>query len=254
MKFFAQTMRRNRILRNPESAPGTEASQILNKIIRTCSFNGKYLEIGVENGLTLEAVSLNDKYGVDPNLMVNRIIKPRGTKLFLQESDRFFDANMRLEFDIVYLDGLHTFEQTYRDLQNVIKYLHSKSILMIDDTVPSDEFSSHPVQNESYLLRKKSGKDDNGSWHGDVYKLVRALAHIRLPNLEYVTLIDLMNPKTIIFVKNGYEWPKDLPKFNQHIIDGFDYENSFKPNINVVFNPKTTTDALSLIADNRMVR
>ena len=254
MKFFAQTIRRNRILRSPESAPGTEASRILNKIIKIRSFDGKYLEIGVENGLTLEAVCLDDKYGVDPNLLVNKIIKPRGTKLFLEYSDIFFDTKIESKFDIVYLDGLHTFEQTYRDFKNVIQYLHLNSILMVDDTVPFDEFSSHPVQSESYSLRKKSGKKDNGAWHGDVYKLVRVLAYLKLPNLEYITLTDLINPKTLIFPKIGCDWPRDLPKIDNHIIDSFNYENSFKPHINMDFNPNTTADALSLIADSKIIR
>lgn len=247
MKFFAQTIRRNRILRSPEGAPGTEASRILNKIIKIRSFDGKYLEIGIENGLTLEAVCLNDKYGVDPNLMVNKIIKPKGTKLFLKESDIFFDALFESKFDIVYLDGLHTFEQTYRDFKNVIQYLHLNSILMVDDTVPLDEFSSHPIQSESYRLRKKSGKKDNGAWHGDVFKLVCTLNYLNLPELNYRTLVDLQNPKSVVWLKQGFDWPKKLPDLNRKLSESFTYSKYFEPKISEVFHPTTKSKFLEEI-------
>ena len=39
--------------------------------------------------------------------------------------------------DLVYLDGLHTFEQTYRDLCNTLMHAHPATVILVDDTVPT---------------------------------------------------------------------------------------------------------------------
>lgn len=46
---------------------GTEASDLINSLVNLRQFRGRYLEVGVENGLTFESVRLRQRVGVDPS-------------------------------------------------------------------------------------------------------------------------------------------------------------------------------------------
>ena len=46
-------------------------------------------------------------------------------------SDKFFKDNEK--FDIIFIDGLHTFEQTIKDIDNSIKFLRDKGVILIHD-------------------------------------------------------------------------------------------------------------------------
>lgn len=199
---------RNRILRDRrflcsiEKAKGNEASSLINSLYKLHNNYKSYLEIGVEYGLTFEAVQIPKKVGVDPYPKFNTWLKPRNTKIYSITSDRFFGMHKRQLFDLVYLDGLHTFEQTYKDLRNASRMMTDKGLLLIDDTVPCDEFSALPDQQESYKRRELAGGVNTGSWHGDVFKLLWILSEYYSEELDWYTLIDLQNPKTLVLKKS----------------------------------------------------
>ena len=64
----------------------------------------------------------------DNNLKLyeNKLIKPKTT------SDNFFLTN-KLLFDLIYIDGLHAYDQVKSDLENAYKFLRPKGYLLIDD-------------------------------------------------------------------------------------------------------------------------
>jgi hypothetical protein len=80
-----------------------------------------YLEIGVDEGRTFENVVCAERWGVDPSPKFDMSRLPDGATFFRLTSDEFF-AGLSAEkgFDVVFLDGLHTFEQTYTDLVNAL--------------------------------------------------------------------------------------------------------------------------------------
>ena len=131
---------RRRILLPIRLSIGTDASNLLNKIIEMRRFTGRYLEIGVENGLTLEAVRMRRKFGVDPFPNYRSSLLTPSVKSFTMESDDFFKRNRDI-FEVIYLDGLHTAEQTLRDFSNVIMTMKRGGVIVIDDTIPIDEYS-----------------------------------------------------------------------------------------------------------------
>ena len=241
--------RQHRNLRHVKRAEGTEASSLMNSIIGIRELAGAYLEIGVESGFTFEAVNLKNKSAVDPKFLFNKWTKSRSIKLYETTSDAYFELNngSNLFFDLVYLDGLHTFEQTYMDLGNTFQFLHSNSIVIIDDTVPCDSYSSNPVQKFAYETRISAGIKNDGSWHGDVFKLVCTLNYLNLPELNYRTLVDLQNPKTVVWLKQGFEWPKKLPDLNRKLSESFTYSKYFEPKISEVFHPTTKSKFLEEI-------
>jgi predicted O-methyltransferase YrrM len=54
-------------------------------------------------------------------------------------SDIYFGelASSDEKFDVIVLDGLHTFEQTLRDLLNSEAYLKPNGVVIIDDVMPN---------------------------------------------------------------------------------------------------------------------
>ena len=69
-------------------------------------------------------------------------------------SDAYFAPAAR-GFDIVFLDGLHVFAQTFRDFCNTLLVTHERSLILIDDTVPDDIYSSWPHPREA---RRSGGR------------------------------------------------------------------------------------------------
>ena len=64
-------------------------------------------------------------------------------------SDEYFELRSKSNhksqldvFDLFFIDGLHTYDQTYRDFCNCLGVSKSDSFFVIDDTVPADLYSS----------------------------------------------------------------------------------------------------------------
>ena len=51
-------------------------------------------------------------------------------------SDKFFDEFNKNKFDIIFLDGLHTYKQTKKDLINALKVLNKNGVIVLDDFIP----------------------------------------------------------------------------------------------------------------------
>lgn len=115
--------------------------------------DGSYLEIGCQGNLCFDAVPMMDKIGVDP--------KSGGTHK--EYSDDFFKKNAKY-FDVIFIDGLHVYDQVRRDVVNSIKFLKPGGWIAIHDMLPNDAISEH-VPNIS-----------PGPWSGDVWKVAFELA------------------------------------------------------------------------------
>ena len=107
------------------------------------------------------------------------------------------------QFDLVFLDGLHTFDQTYRDLVNAVRHLRAGGIVVIDDVVPSDEVASWRDGDESLAERARRGLEGE-PWQGDVYRMVRVLADHH-PELSCRTIVSNGNPQAVVWrATRGY--------------------------------------------------
>jgi hypothetical protein len=135
-----------------------------------------YLEIGVNKGMTFNALKAATKVAVDPKFLFdfNAVAaEVPGTSFHETTSDDFFGriAARGAGFDVIYLDGLHTAEQTIRDLINAISFLKPNGVIIIDDVFPCSYVASLPDRHETRVIRKATG-DTLGAWMGDVYRLV----------------------------------------------------------------------------------
>jgi len=110
--------------------------------------DGHYLEIGCQGDLLFDAVAMKNKIGVDP--------EAGGTRRMT--SDDFFRSNSA-RFDVVFVDGLHVYDQVHRDVVNAIRFLRPGGWVAIHDMLPHDAVQEH-VPNLS-----------PGPWSGDVWKV-----------------------------------------------------------------------------------
>ena len=147
----------------------------------------KMLEIGSDLGLLVESIRINRIFAVDPVKNYKIPFKFRHIKFFEMTSDEFF-KNSSENFDLIYIDGLHTFEQSFNDLINSMGRLRSggPSLIYLDDVLPNDEFSCLENPYDTFEGRKKlHGHLNDLSWMGSVYKIIPVLAEC---DLSYSTL------------------------------------------------------------------
>ena len=140
----------------------------------------RYLEIGVNVGVLFLHVRAHRKVGVDP---VQRI--PRWKRLAhlntalrgeLVEttSDRYFASLEPGEtFDVVFVDGLHTYEQSLRDVENALRHLAPDGVVLVHDCNPADAIAGGPDPDAT----------GDAGWNGEVWK---AIVHLRAtrPDLD----------------------------------------------------------------------
>lgn len=136
----------------------------------------RYLEIGVEAGTTFHAVAAARKVAVDPDFRFV-VPEPRITPTVAYHQTTSDDYFGRLideddRFDVIFLDGLHTSEQTLRDLLNAVGHLAPGGVIVIDDTMPNSYAASMRSPDDLMLLRSRiSYEQENLAWMGDVFRI-----------------------------------------------------------------------------------
>jgi hypothetical protein len=168
-------------------------SEVLQPFI-DLSAKRRYLEIGVEAGTTFHTLRAAKKVAVDPIFRFN-VPEPRLTSsVEYQEvtSDEYFGALSRDEkFDVIYVDGLHTVEQTLRDLLNAVEHLDSDGVIVVDDVIPSSWGASLDLQSDAAFVRDKlaTEKFDGENWMGPVFRVVYFVASV-MQSFDYATIQD----------------------------------------------------------------
>jgi hypothetical protein len=142
-------------------------TEIINSLITKNNYKS-YLEIGVNTpaqpGYNWSGINIETKHGVDPNVDTT----------YRMESDEFFKNHIKQKYDIVFVDGLHIFEQAYRDIVNSLENLNEGGVIVVHDCNPVTEITQ----------RRERASD---AWHGDVWKSIVKL-RIEEPNLEIYTV------------------------------------------------------------------
>lgn len=183
--------------------PSTHSARRINALARRLGAR-RYLEIGVSKGNTFRAIEVAERTGVDPNFGFDTAeVANATTHLHAMRSDAWFaETSAGTSFDIVFIDGLHVFEQVVRDLTNTLARTSWRSAILIDDTVPVDVFSSLTSQRDAVRLREAFGGKSGAAWHGDVFKIV-FLIHDFFPFLDYRTITGSGNPQTLVWRSGG---------------------------------------------------
>ena len=148
-------------------------SQVVQQLLSLYKFSN-YLEIGVNRGVTFREVVAKRKVAVDPEFLFDVPESNKNDAYYEVTSDEYFgNTELKETFNVVYLDGLHTFEQTLRDFTNAIEVISNNGCILIDDIRPNSYHASLPSQKLGVLLRTKLGLGDKDkSWMGDTYRLL----------------------------------------------------------------------------------
>jgi len=143
----------------------------------------------VNDGGTFLAVDVPKKIAVDPEFRFHTQDYSNELTLFYQViSDKYFAkiASPLDQFDLIYLDGLHTFEQTFRDFCASLAHSRAKTIWVIDDVNPTSwAAASRRPRKLSVRIARRIFRD-RLAWMGDVFKVVFAI-HDFFPQFSYAT-------------------------------------------------------------------
>ena len=135
---------------------------IINLLIAKTSAK-KYLEIGVEDGDSINAIKCAKKHGVDP---------ASRNATHHQTSDEFFEMlNKSYKYDVIFVDGLHVADQAERDIVNSLEHLNDNGYIVVHDCNPPTAWHQRP-----YAEARKNGCR---KWNGDVYKAIVRLRATR---------------------------------------------------------------------------
>lgn len=110
-----------------------------------------YLELGVRQGRTLLKVSpYCDKVtGVDiikPNFKV-----PSNATIHVTTTDNYFSNINNCQFDMVFIDADHSYEQSLKDFDNVKDYVIEEGFVFLHDTSPyCEEYLDPNYSNDVY--------------------------------------------------------------------------------------------------------
>ena len=147
----------------------------------------RYLEIGCDDNICFNSIPVINKIGVDPD---------RGGNI-KDTSDNFFKNNKN-RFDVIFIDGLHIYEQCRRDVINSLKVLDKNRYIFLHDMTPRTWI-------EENVPRLK-----NTLWTGDIWKVA----------------IELSKTKGIdFFVINADMGVGALRKKEENIVYHDDFEN-----------------------------
>jgi hypothetical protein len=231
-----------RLLRRPVPLPENAwSARRLNALAGGLGDARSYLEVGIWAGATFELVDVPVRVGVDPEPRFDLHHLPRGARVFPVTSDEFFAAT-DATFDLVFLDGLHTYEQTYRDLVNALRTC-PRGLILIDDVVPSDEISAIPDQAES--LRRRAELSLVGTpWHGDVFRMVACLADHH-PELDWRTIVNGGNPQLVLWRRRAGHPVTAVTDAALARYSSFSYAEVFGEGIPEYFRATSEPDALA---------
>jgi methyltransferase family protein len=100
---------------------------LINLLIQKHGYR-RYLEIGVEDGDAVRSVRCEVKHGVDPTSR---------NATFQLRSDEFFNLiRTDLEYDCIFVDGMHEEEQVLRDIDNSLAHLSEGGTIVVHDCNP----------------------------------------------------------------------------------------------------------------------
>ena len=139
---------------------------IINYLLSLKKTDTLYLEIGVRNpAQNFDRIKATKKYSVDPGIEFK--LNPVDFKM---TSDTFFKKlsnddvlSNKIQFDVIFIDGLHLAEQVDRDILNSINYIKDDGFIVLHDCNPPSEWHAR----ENYTFWNTPA---GGYWNGTTWK------------------------------------------------------------------------------------
>jgi hypothetical protein len=136
-------------------------TDIINVLIQKYGYKS-YLEVGTQDPTSnFDKINAECKVSIDPF--------PRGEVTFVGTSDEYFESiTDDVKYDIIFIDGLHHYDQVLKDIENSLNHLSENGTIVCHDCLPSTE-------------RMQVRDMHNGEWTGDVWK---AIAELRVERID----------------------------------------------------------------------
>jgi hypothetical protein len=243
----ANLARHRSLAPTPPAAAETPSSRRINRLASILDDPRSYLEIGVEHGRTFEAVDLSQRTAVDPRPQFSTRRLPPGVSVHACTSDAFFAERVgATSFDVVFLDGLHTYTQTYRDLINVLGHLSLKGVILIDDVVPVDEVSAIP-DGEKFRSERRRLRLGHAQWQGDVFRLL-LLLNDHHPEFYFRTIVGDGNEQTVLVGTDVTRTAQPVKDADLLVYQEASFGDTFSGGVPAAFRPGTFGDVVADIA------
>jgi hypothetical protein len=191
-----------------DALPGVNRIRAVQRALATRT-DPVYLEIGVSRGQAFARISADVKIAVDPAFKLTQRTreladaKGRVTHYFEATSDAFFENETALleahPIDVALIDGLHTYEQVVRDVENTVRYLKDDGVIFLHDCNPPFELAGRRAESWEEFMAQQSGPLKIGIWNGDVWKAIVELRSTRPDLLVGVLKCD----QGVGFVRKG---------------------------------------------------
>lgn len=175
--------------------------EVIQKIIYTIKAK-IYYEIGIYKGDCFLKIKAREKIGIDPSHEVENHLKWNiylknfsniHNKFFFKESNNFFiqdvDFIVNNKPDVIFIDGLHNYKQTYSDIINSLSLLSKNGIIIVHDCFPPTEAAATPANTHEEAIAKKV-PGWTGEWCGDVWKAIVMLKSNNTDVLSFVLNCD----------------------------------------------------------------
>ena len=190
---------------------------IINNAIKIKKYKN-YLEIGCFENENFDKINIESKTGVDP--------VSGGT--VRDTSDNFFLKN-QIFYDIIFIDGLHIYNQVRKDIANSLKFLKPNGIIILHDCLP-------------LKIRDQMVPRSHEHWNGDTWK---ALVEVR--TLEKVDAYTILadNGLGVVFKRKNRNI-LNLSNTNFEKLKFKDYYNNF----NKFMNPIEYEEFVKLLNQN----
>jgi Methyltransferase domain len=178
---------------------------LINKLIADHKYDN-YLEIGCSRDDCFQAITSKNKIGVDPF--------HGGTHRMT--SDDFFASNKQ-KFDIIFIDGLHQYEQVKRDMLNGVTALNDGGIILVHDCLPLNYFAQLPFP-------------PGGDWNGDVWK-----AFVELRSMDNIDCaVSLIDHGVGVIKKRSNKNPLNLSTTDFFGLKFKDFVNNYESWLNTI--------------------
>ena len=178
---------------------------IINNVIKIKKYQN-YLEIGCFENENFDKINIESKTGVDP--------VSGGT--VRDTSDNFFLKN-QISYNIIFIDGLHIYDQVRKDIENSLKFLKPNGIIILHDCLP-------------LKIRDQMVPRSHEHWNGDTWK---ALVEVRtFENLDVYTIL-ADNGLGVVFKRKNRNILK-LSNTNFKKLKFKDYYNNFNKFMNPI--------------------
>ena len=223
-------------------------TDIIQRVIETRNAQ-TYLEIGVENGVSFMPIRARYKIAVDPKFAITRKSRIKWlVKNFANwraefhevTSDVYFSRNQTKRFDVVFIDGLHTYEQSLRDVVNSLERLNEAGVIFLHDCIPPHRAAAYPSRVSAQQAAELNIGGWTPEWCGDVWKTI---CHLRSQRSDLRVFV-LDGDYGLGVVTRGA--PESVLNLTKSELDKMTYEDLVRDRVNLL-NLKDENYALEFL-------